>query len=259
MMRIATLKQLALIAMGFVAIFAVFFSLPDSRTYEASKEKQTTNRNRLEAPTHIHQADENNRKIFSLEKLPKSHFIENVIESRKTSEFRPPFDLLLPDGNINPTAATALRLTDTESEFTKKLTAELLQRISDLVQQSTSEISGSSIPYEQVYRIIPFSDESELEFERYLHTMAKTLGDDRAWLLARALPVEQIAAGFGTNEVIYRIRPSDTINLELLTPEQVKATNMVEIEYRDPLSGLRTGSSFSDYEIANSTFLNALK
>jgi hypothetical protein len=181
------------------------------------------------------------------------------MELRKSGITRPVFSLLDQEGNLTSPAIKTASLTSKQADNVQMATDKLMQELSLQIKNHTKEDERLSKNGETVYRIEPFADEGGASVENYLDELSSEVGDEKAWLLAKAIPMEEIAGGMGSFEVIFRLKEPAPEVVQGLNPEQSKEFYGVIFEYRDSTTGARIISGMSDWNSFNRKFFGILE
>jgi hypothetical protein len=194
------------------------------------------------------QADQANEKPW--EKNP----IQNLVEIRKKE--RPRFQLMDDEGFVTSQAIEAHGLNDIQVAELKAATVAMRTSIREQLMKNIVKDDERSKPGSAAYRIKPFSDEGNRIIGRFLEDVSRSVGESAAWDLAKAIPVERSAGGFGLYEVILSVNEPAAEQVMGMSDSDVKKLNSVVCEYRDAETGKKVSGSVSSLSSFNGHFFD---
>lgn len=163
--------------------------------------------------------------------------VKRVAELRKTSKYRPSFILFDRNGLVTSQGADAIGLSSDDRLLVQRAMSEFSGKIAGVMKnkiQKDDELSSDGV---DAYRIPPFEIEAETHFGYFLDFLTEGLGGDRAWAIAKAVPVEQLAGGLGTSEIIFKVITPDLDVTEGLSEDEIRNYFAVSYERRDATTG----------------------
>lgn len=181
-----------------------------------------------------------------------------IIELRKTGKYRPDYGLFDQEGLLTEKARDAASLSDEEASLVQAATAELIQTTAGHIRRSKILLQFP-LNGEASYFIKPFPKEGAEAVERFVDALSTCVGKDRAWLLARSVPMETLGGGFGTQQVTYRIKKPDPVVAKGVTESEIKNLYRVEYEIRDPARGHEGPSGTGNWNYFNAVFFGGLE
>jgi hypothetical protein len=193
-------------------------------------------------------ADQANEKQW--EKNP----IQKLVEIR-TKE-RPRFRLMDDEGFVTSQAIETHGLNDIQTSELKSATAVMRSAIREQLVKNIVKDEERSKPGSAAYRIKPFSEESNKIIAKFVEDVSKSVGDSIAWDLAKAIPVEQNAGGYGLYEVILSVNEPAAEQVVGMNENDVKKLNSIVYEYRDAETGKEVREGVSSMSAFNAKFFD---
>jgi len=168
--------------------------------------------------------------------------LATIRELRVSVKGLPPFSLVDDAGKITSLAAETLNLPADEVAAVQRNYDDLQNSMRELIASRLVELPEQEQDGVKAYKIPPFPEEGAQAFGDFLNQLTDSVGEKCAWELAKGLPVESVAGGFGKKEVTVKISQPSTDFVQGKSPQEAAAWRSMSCDYRDPETGKYLGS-----------------
>lgn len=182
--------------------------------------------------------------------------VNHLAAIRASDRHRPIYSLFDESFMITRQASEAVGMSKEEHSAVQSATQVMIKSLQNEILRSMNEATVSEKATN--YQIAAFASTGDMILSSYLERVSEILGSDRAWALAKSLPIEKIAASMGSYQVDVTITNPHPANIEGLTPEEVIRAHLIEYILIDPDSGDYIGGGSGNLEAFNRIFLNTL-
>lgn len=223
-----------------VIVFVLSISNKDSHSQASREHSFTPERKRTDiSGTEFRSRKENEDRTDFAHRPSDLSAVDVIADYRRIVKRRPPYRLIGTDGKLTHGAIEAASLTTEEAARIQISYDDLTTRMRAVLSNNMSKIENSGDDEKiRTYRIKPFKEEGERQFGEFLDSLSSIVGEQRAWQLAKSMPVDGMAGRLGANEIIISVadRESNFPASPLQPAEQKPSQRRARVEYRDPLT-----------------------